>query len=82
MARSYREHMRDYAWMQALEVWYSHMDAEVFLDNASTMTARKRWQKVEEKARLETAEHVFTKIANVVDGRTRIVDDPPLVYHP
>ena len=81
MARSYREHMREYARMQALEVWYSHMDAEVFIDKASTMTARKRWQKVEEKARLQTAEHVFPKIAGVVDGRTRIVDHPPLVYH-
>ena len=82
MARSYREHMREYAQMQALEVWYSHMDAEVFIDEASTITARKRWQKVEEKARFQTAEHVFPKIADVVNGRPRIVDHPPLVYHP
>jgi uncharacterized protein (DUF2252 family) len=82
MARSYRQHMRDYARMRALEVWYSHLDAEVFIDEAKTATARKRWQKVEEKARLQTPEHIFPKIADVVNGRTRIVDHPPLVYHP
>jgi uncharacterized protein (DUF2252 family) len=82
MARSYRRHMRDYARMRALEVWYSHLDAEVFIEQARTVTARKRWQKVEEKARLQTAEHIFPKIADVINGRTRIVDHPPLVYHP
>jgi uncharacterized protein (DUF2252 family) len=44
--------------------------------------ARKRWQQVEEEARLQTAEHIFPKIADVINGRTRIVDHPPLVYHP
>jgi len=82
MAESYRQHMREYAEMRALEVWYSRMDAEVFIEEASTAAARKRWQEVEEDARLQTAEHIFPKIADVVNGRTRIVDHPPLVYHP
>jgi len=82
MAQSYRERMREYGHMRALEVWYSHMDAEVFIDEAATATARERWEQVERKARLQTAEHIFPKIANVVNGRTRIVDHPPLVYHP
>ena len=82
MARSYRQHMRDYARMRALEVWYSHLEAEVFIDAARTATGRRRWQRVEEKARLQTAEHIFPKIADVENGRTRIVDHPPLVYHP
>src|SRR5271168_3601647 len=29
--RSYRERMREYAEMRALEVWYSHLDAEIFI---------------------------------------------------
>ena len=82
MAGSYRQHMREYAQMRALEVWYSHMDAEVFIEEAKTAAARKRWQRVEKEARLQTAEHIFPKIADVVNGRTRIVDHPPLVYHP
>jgi len=82
MARSYREHMREYGRMRALEVWYSHMDAEVFIEEAKTAAAKKRWEQVEKKARLETAEHIFPKIAAVKNGRMRIVDHPPLVYHP
>jgi uncharacterized protein (DUF2252 family) len=81
LAQSYREHMAEYAQMRALEVWYSHMDAEVFIDEAKSAAARKRWEQVEEKARHQTAEHIFPKIADVINGRTRIVDHPPLVYH-
>jgi uncharacterized protein (DUF2252 family) len=82
MAKSYRQHLREYARMRALEVWYSHMDAEVFIEEAETVAAKKRWQEIEKKARLQTAEHIFPKIADVINGRTRIVDHPPLVYHP
>jgi len=81
MAHSYRQHMREYAEMRNLEVWYSRMDAEVFIEDAKTATAKKRWKQVEDKARLQTAEHIFPRIADVINGRTRIVDHPPLVYH-
>jgi uncharacterized protein (DUF2252 family) len=56
MAKSYRQHMREYAQMRALEVWYSHMDAEVFIEEATTAASRKRWEQVEKAARLQTAE--------------------------
>ena len=82
MAQSYREHMREYAQMRLLEVWYSHMDAEVFVEEARTAAARKRWEQVEEKAREQTGEHILPRIAKLINGRPRIVDHPPLVYHP
>src|ERR1700730_11083154 len=53
MAKAYRHRMREYARMRALEVWYSHMDAEVFVDDAKTQAAKKRWEQVEKKARLQ-----------------------------
>jgi uncharacterized protein (DUF2252 family) len=81
-ARSYREHMREYSEMRALEVWYSHLDAEVFIDEAQSSAARKRWSRIEKSARLQTAEHVFPKITAHKNGRLRIIDMPPLVYHP
>jgi uncharacterized protein (DUF2252 family) len=82
MGKSYREHMHKYAHMRALEVWYSHMDPEVFIKEALTPAAKEHWEQVEEKARSQTAEQIFPKIANVKKGRTRIIDHPPLVYHP
>jgi uncharacterized protein (DUF2252 family) len=80
--QSYREHMREYAQMRALEVWYSRLGAEILIEEAKTAAEKKRWEAIEKKAKLQTAEHVFPKITRVVQGRPRIVDVPPLVYHP
>jgi uncharacterized protein (DUF2252 family) len=82
MAQSYRKHMNEYADMTALEVWYSHIDAEVFLKQAKTFAGRKRWEKVEQRAKHQTSPHIFPKIADFINGKARIVDHPPLVYHP
>ncbi len=79
---SYREHMREYARMRALEVWYSELEAEILIEDAKTTTAKKYWKRVEDKAKLQTAEHIFPRITDVVKGRPRIIDNPPLVYHP
>jgi uncharacterized protein (DUF2252 family) len=79
---SYREHMREYARMRALEVWYSQLDAEILIAKAKTAAAKKYWERAEDKARLQTAEHVLPNITDVVKGRRRIIDSPPLVYHP
>ncbi len=81
MAHSYRERMRRYAHMRALEVWYSRINAEIFIKEAGTAAARKRWERREAKAQAQTAEHIFPRIAKVVKGRTRIVDHRPLIYH-
>ncbi len=82
LAKFYRRHIRKYARMRALEVWYSHLDAEVFVKEATTSTARKFWQQLERKARLQTVEHVFPRISDLVHGEPKIIDHPPLVYHP
>jgi uncharacterized protein (DUF2252 family) len=79
---SYREHLREYARMRALDVWYSTLDAEIFIEEAKTATAKKHWERVEDKAKSQTAEHVFPRITDVVKGHPRIIDNPPLVYHP
>jgi uncharacterized protein (DUF2252 family) len=81
MVRSYREHLREYARMRALEVWYSHIGAEVFMDKAQTKTAQSRWKHIVNRARLQTAEHIFPEIAKATNGEPRLVDHPPLVYH-
>lgn len=79
---AYRTHMRQYARMTALNTWYSHLDAEIFIKEAKTAEDRKYWRQLEGSARLQTAEHIFPKMTAVVRGRRRIVDRPPLVYHP
>lgn len=79
---SYRVHIREYAKMRALEVWYSLLDAEIFLEEAPTKKSKRLWEAAEREAFRETAEHVFPKITQVKNGQRRIVDHPPLMYHP
>jgi uncharacterized protein (DUF2252 family) len=81
-AQSYRRHMREYSEMGALQVWYSHLDLELLVKRASGHKERKQWLKVIEQAESRTSSHEFPKIATVRDGRARIVDHPPLIYHP
>ncbi len=82
VVESYREHMRGYAGMRALEVWYSHLDAEILIDEAPTAASKKRWSRIEKAAKHATAEYFLPRITEVDNGRRRIVDHPPLVYHP
>jgi uncharacterized protein (DUF2252 family) len=81
-AQSYRKHMREYAEMTALQVWYSQLNAQLFIQKAETPEARKRWEKLETKATLNTAGREFPKITVMQHGRPRIIDHPPLIYHP
>ena len=80
--QSYRTHMREYAEMTALEVWYSHLDLNVLAEKAPTSKARKQWLKVIATTEQRTSGHEFPKIAAVRNGRPHIADHPPLIYHP
>ncbi len=79
---NYRTHMRRYARMPALEVWYSRLAAEILLEEAGSADAKKYWKKIEDKAKLQTAEHLLPKLTKVVKGQRRIIDHPPFIYHP
>ena len=79
---SYRTHMRAYARMPYLEAWYSHIDVELFIERAKTARDKKYWEKVEDAAKMQTAEYILPRITEVSKGKRRIIDHPPLVYHP
>jgi uncharacterized protein (DUF2252 family) len=82
MVASYRTHMREYARMPYLEAWYSHIDVELFIEQAKTARDRKYWKQVEHAAKMQTAEYILPKITEISKGKRRIIDHPPLVYHP
>jgi uncharacterized protein (DUF2252 family) len=79
---SYRTHMREYARMPYLEAWYSHIDVDIFIEKARTARDKKFWEKVERGAKMQTAEYILPKITEMSKGKRRIIDHPPLVYHP
>lgn len=79
--RSYREHLREYSRMSPLEVWYARLDAQTLIDMAPDAAARSRRRKLAATARARVGETLFPKMATSVAGRTRLVDQPPLLFH-
>jgi uncharacterized protein (DUF2252 family) len=80
---AYRTAQGKFADMSVLETWYAKIGfddlAECIAGDPKTW---KRLQKTVEKAEENTSEHVFHKITTTENGRVRIVDNPPLLFHP
>ena len=79
----YTRKMREFAMMRQLEIWYNRIDESSVLEMFKTDSEFiKRVKNISEKARLRTHEFVFPRISEIKDGRRRIVDEHPLIYHP
>jgi uncharacterized protein (DUF2252 family) len=77
-AQAYRETVRALAEKGELDVWYARVDtadAEAVVKRGY----RKRVDATLEKARRRTSMQAFGKLTESVDGRRRIISDPPLI---
>jgi uncharacterized protein (DUF2252 family) len=81
LALSYRQHLRDYAEMRVLDVWYSRLDDQTIIAAAPNVEAREYRRQITAKARTSITEYLFPKITDLKAGHRRIVDKPPLVFH-
>ncbi|MFY8150289.1 MAG: DUF2252 domain-containing protein [Prochlorococcaceae cyanobacterium] len=79
--RSYRQNLRRFSQMSPLEVWYLRLDMEDIIAAAPNEEARARRKALAAKARQRITENVFPRIATIVGGRPRFVDQPPVLYH-
>jgi uncharacterized protein (DUF2252 family) len=79
---AYRRHMHEYAKMPALDAWYSQLEAKLLVENAKSSESRKDWERLEKDAYEQTSEHIFPRLTKVEYGVPKIIDRPPLVYHP
>ena len=80
--RSYRESMASFAAMPILDVWYASLDVEDALLRFKGQVKAGRYKRTEAmlvKARRRDSTQALGKLTHVVDGRRRIVSDPPLV---
>ncbi|SAL03912.1 hypothetical protein AWB78_06719 [Caballeronia calidae] len=87
LVREYRERMRDYASMRALDVWYDRIDLQKYEDRsgdpAVMAEARKRIaQRIDDARRKTVPEHLYPKLVSDAGTLPRIKDDPPLIFHP
>ena len=80
--RAYRDAMRDFAALHHLDVWYASLDWEETLVRLRSEVGRGRLSVTERnvaKARAKDSLQAYEKLTRVVDGRRRIVSDPPLI---
>jgi uncharacterized protein (DUF2252 family) len=81
-ASQYRQAMRNFAGMTSLEVWYAHADIDQLRAQFNTQL-RERQKKLLDKglakARTRDSMQELGKLTQMVDGRPRIISDPPLL---
>jgi len=79
--RSYRRRMLDFAEMHVLDVWYARIEVELPLDMWHRPKIRESRKKGARRAGARAADRVVERLTVVVDGRRRIADNPPLIFH-
>jgi uncharacterized protein (DUF2252 family) len=92
--RAYREAMAEFAQMRTMDIWYAHLSEDQLLTAArgtavkkdkkdkkgkKRAKALKTAEKNLQKARTRDSLQALSKLGEVVDGRYRIVSQPPIV---
>jgi len=81
-AAGYRESMREFAKTGNLAVWYSHLEMDDALKQIREQLDERRvtlTKAMLDKARGRDSIQALSKLTTVVDGRPRIVNQPPLI---
>ena len=74
--------MREFAGQTFLEVWYAHLDIEEAIEQFRSQMKPKRVKATEKmlaKAHTRDSTQALRKLTTVVDGRRRIISDPPMI---
>ncbi len=79
--KSYRENLRKYSKMSPLDLWYKQMELAKYAQNAPTKKTKLYREKLIKRAESRVAEYLFPKITTEVDGKKRLIDQPPLIFH-
>jgi len=81
-AASYRERMSEFAEVSVLGTWYARVTFGDLLESFHKVKdlVNRLKTKVAE-ARSRTSEAAFPKLCEVVNGRRRIKDNPPVIFH-
>jgi uncharacterized protein (DUF2252 family) len=76
---AYRTTMRRLARMGELDVWYERIEADRLLPLVRSARRRRRVEASLTRARRRTSLQALDKLTEVVDGKRRIIHDPPLL---
>ncbi|WP_233800887.1 DUF2252 domain-containing protein [Paraburkholderia sp. HP33-1] len=81
LCETFRQRIADFSGMDTLDVWYCQFKAASMLAIADSIEERRKELAVIEKARQQSSRSVMTHATELVNGKLRIKDAPPLVYH-
>jgi len=81
LCATFRQCMREFSEMDSLDVWYYQFGADNILAIADTLRERRKEESVITKAREQSSRLVLGHATELVNGKLRIKDEPPLVYH-
>ncbi len=79
---AYRQAMRQFAGMRAIDVWYARLEVDELMAQLQSQVKKrmaKKAEKVVAKARTKDSMTAFSKLTRVVDGEAQIASDPPLI---
>ena len=90
---AYRAAMAEFAEMSTMDIWYAHLSEQTLMAAIETFVGAskdksqkkltkegaKRAKKAAEKARTRDSLQALSKLGELVDGRYRIVSQPPIV---
>ncbi len=89
---AYRESMLKFAAMRTLDIWYAHLSEQDLraamnaaassakgVDKKQATAAQKNADKAARKAHTRDSMQALSKLAELVDGKYRIVSEPPVV---
>jgi uncharacterized protein (DUF2252 family) len=82
VGRAYRESMRDFAALGKLDLWYARIDVDEISEQVGAQASPKEVKRFERnvaKTRSKDNLKAFGKLTEMVDGRPRIIGDPPLI---
>ena len=78
----YRQAMRTFAGMTNLDIWYAHADLDELRTQFNTQLKARQRKMVDRgmaKARTRDSMQEVAKLTHLVDGRPKIIADPPLL---
>ncbi|SAK73571.1 hypothetical protein AWB79_04256 [Caballeronia hypogeia] len=81
LCETFRERIAAFSKMDTLDVWYYQLKSTTLLAIADSAEERSKELAVIDKARLQSSRSVMSHSTELVNGRLRIRELPPLVYH-
>ena len=80
-AHSYRKHMRDFADMDVMDIWYARIDESDFLPMMTDEQRTIATKRIAKATSASSSELVYPKLVDEADGQPRIHDTPPAIFH-